>query len=216
MEEVWRMSKSWDNHIVSNLGRVARIPYVKHTDRCDINYKYKEYKLKLSQNGYLQVGGHLVHRLVAEAFLPNPDNLPCVNHKDENKLNNCVDNLEWCTYAYNNAYNNRGKRVGDKLRGRKLSDEHKLKIKENNSKYWKGKHRSEETKHKLSETIKLVGNRESIMSRRRNLGITDAKIQSIKNDIVLGLSQVAIAKKYGVSQSFVSAIKRNKVKFMED
>ncbi len=46
----------------------------------------------------------LVHRLVAKAFIPNPNNYPCVNHKDENKSNNHADNLEWCTYKYNVQY----------------------------------------------------------------------------------------------------------------
>lgn len=45
-----------------------------------------------------------IHRLVASAFIPNPSNLPCINHKDENPANNCVDNLEWCTVKYNNNY----------------------------------------------------------------------------------------------------------------
>lgn len=46
----------------------------------------------------------LVHRLVAETFIPNPYNYPCVNHKDEDVRNNNVDNLEWCTYKYNLEY----------------------------------------------------------------------------------------------------------------
>ena len=57
-----------------------------------------------------------VHRLVATTFLPNPDNLPQVNHKDENKLNNCVDNLEWCTQQYNLAYGSGRERLTDKTR----------------------------------------------------------------------------------------------------
>lgn len=45
-----------------------------------------------------------IHRLVAMTYLPNPNNLPVVNHKDEDKFNNCINNLEWCTYLYNNTY----------------------------------------------------------------------------------------------------------------
>lgn len=48
--------------------------------------------------------GFSIHRLVATSFIPNPTNLPVINHKDENKLNNNVENLEWCTVAYNNTY----------------------------------------------------------------------------------------------------------------
>lgn len=66
----------------------------------------------IERKGYLDVGLYKngveriekVHRLIAKAFIPNPENLPCINHKDENKCNNSANNLEWCTQKYNNYY----------------------------------------------------------------------------------------------------------------
>ena len=79
-------------------------------------------KPSLDRDGYLKyglsIGGGKVktvfaHRLVAQAFIPNPDNLPQINHKDENKLNNNVENLEWCSAEYNNNYGTHNKKMSE-------------------------------------------------------------------------------------------------------
>ena len=85
---------------VSNLGRVKSLIGHENILKPDLRTGY--YSINLCKNGKYK---HIrIHRLVAEAFLPNPDNLPEVNHKDEDKMNNSVKNLEWCTHAQNMAH----------------------------------------------------------------------------------------------------------------
>lgn len=77
-------------------------------------YEDKDGYIKVSLNKNAKSKAYAVHRLIAGAFIPNPNNYPCINHKDENKQNNKLENLEWCTVKYNNSYGTRLQKIKQK------------------------------------------------------------------------------------------------------
>lgn len=112
--EIWKPIKGYEGvYEVSNFGRVRSLDrkVLFHGTRSAFKGRIlktstsKGYKiLSLAKDGFIRTKS--VHRLVAEAFLPNPNNYPQINHKDEDKTNNHVENLEWCTAKYNTSYGN--------------------------------------------------------------------------------------------------------------
>lgn len=118
IDEIWKPIEGYEGlYEVSNLGNVRSLgngktwkePRIRKTNICNNGY----HSVSLYKNG--KEKRFLVHRLVAESFILNPDNLPQVNHKDEDKTNNCADNLEWCSAEYNINYGTHNERMVEHL-----------------------------------------------------------------------------------------------------
>lgn len=113
MKEIWKSINGFEGlYEVSNFGNVRSVDRLVNHHKGGKSLRKGKILNPSIGNGYygviLSKEGHIkrmaIHRLVAEAFIPNPNNLPQINHKDEDKLNNIYTNLEWCDCKYNINY----------------------------------------------------------------------------------------------------------------
>lgn len=110
MGEIWRDIKDYENlYQVSNLGNVKSLRNGKIL-KPSMTTKKEYFGVSLCKNG--KPKRFVIHRLVAIAFIDNPLNYPVVNHKDNDKTNNNVSNLEWCDQSYNVSYSKESKKIG--------------------------------------------------------------------------------------------------------
>lgn len=156
MQEEWKDIVDFEGlYQVSNFGRVRSLDRVVKRGvsgsllvrgqilKPQISKGY--YYVRLCNSGFWK--SILVHRLVAQAFIPNTHDLPEINHKDENKLNNCSHNLEWCTRQYNVNYGDRSRKFSESMKGKLSGDRNPMYGKIG---AFKGHTHSEKTKQNLS------------------------------------------------------------------
>lgn len=150
--EVWKAVPQFEGlYEVSNTGKIRSVDHYTYFIRCGQPAKRiskgKELKCPTSKDGYVTV--HLcpgngtrhrtyMHRIVAKAFIPNPENFPVVNHKNEIRDDNRVENLEWCTQEYNLKYGNHIQRVSESLKA-----------------YWRNKKQNKDATTQIREDLEL-------------------------------------------------------------
>lgn len=171
-EEIWKeipVDGIKGRYEVSNMGRVRSVPRITLTKnrygpttrtiyggnmRTQVRGGYESIVLTIPGE-HLKKRTFTIHRLVALAFLPNPNNLPCVDHIDTDKTNNKVSNLRWCTHQENSLNTITREHLSavlignQRTKGKKFTEEHKRNL----SNSLKGRQVSQETREKISKTL---------------------------------------------------------------
>ena len=154
--EVWKDIPDYEGlYQVSNLGRIKSLNFNKTGKEKIMKPRTgnRYYMIALWKNGIRK--DYLLHRIIAETFIPNPQNKPFINHKDENCFNNSINNLMWCTHKENMNWGTRNERISKANKGKVIPKNIREKISKSN----KGKKISEEQKEylrKIRTGIKLT------------------------------------------------------------
>lgn len=154
--EVWKDIPDYEGlYQVSNLGRIKSLNFNKTGKEKIMKPRTgnRYYMIALWKNGIRK--DYLLHRIVAETFIPNTENKPFINHKDENCFNNSINNLMWCTHKENMNWGTRNERISKANKGKVIPKNIREKISKSN----KGKKISEEQKEylrKIRTGIKLT------------------------------------------------------------
>ena len=169
MIEEWRPIEGYEGlYEVSSYGRVRsldRFYYRLHKGKVlsPTKDRYGYLTVTLNYNGKSKT--IKIHRLVAQAFLPNPDNLPQVNHKNEVKSDNCVDNLEWCDAKYNNKYGTRLERfINTKIKNGYVNEEN---VGLSKKEYEKKRYQENKDKRKDNQRKYYQKNKDRICERQK-------------------------------------------------
>ena len=199
--EIWKDIQGYEGRYqVSNYGNVRSLNYknqklVKNLTLRTNNHGYK--MVGLGDKGKTKI--FLVHRLVATAFIKNPNNYPIVNHKDENPLNNHADNLEWCNYSHNRVYS------------MDLHPERRKSLIDNLKKYSPRTHKG--TPHKYFKRVAIVNDDNNIISVYENaamaakvLGLQTCNVTEVckaNTHLIIGKRQHTVKRRRTGGNTFV-------------
>lgn len=194
--EIWRYIEGYEGlYQVSNEGNVKN----KHEKSISKRYCKGYLRVHLWKNG--KGKHHLIHRLVAEAFIPNEDNKPCIDHINGKRDDNRVENLRWCTQKENNNFELAKIHQSQAQKGRIFTEKHKKNLSES----LKHSERFQKTIHSEEYSIKLSELRKGKMLNRKDLSVQVDQIDPKTGEVLASYpSAKQAARDLGVGQSNIS------------